>query len=499
MKKNILLINWDCYPSITTGGVYTWTKDLIEQLKDYDFFVINQVSNPNSNGEYTIPNNVTGVIEMPIFGTNRYEEFYNDNNPFLSKILHTTQSKIKKEFLPLYEKYVRCILSDECDPGILSDLIIKLHNFLVVYDSKKCLEHYLTWEIFLKVLEMDPLYRTMLLNEVHSAYQLIQRSMQILSINVPKVDLIHCSVAWVPAFIGIFAKKESNCSMMITEHGVAFRELLLFYNRYMHHKPSQIFWKSFTRNIVNTIYHNADMVTPVCASNAEWEKRLGADPSKINVIYNGINIEKFSPNEIKKDDRPTIACVARIDVFKDIVCLIQAIKYVREQIPNVQCLIYGSSKDLEYSLRVLNLVKKLHLEDSVKFMGNTNTPQDAYNSADVIALSSITEGFPYAVIEAMACGKATVASEVGGVAEALDGCGILVRSRRPQELGEGLVKLLKDEKLRKEFESSSRKKVLANFTIEKSINQFREKYASLIRQNGMKKQKVQLIQKRVSK
>lgn len=495
MKNKVLLINWDCYPSITTGGVYTWTKSLIDNLKEYNFFVFNQVSNPNSNGEYTIPSNVSGVIEIPIYGTNRYDEFYDEKKPFLRKIFQTKQAKIEKEFLPLYEKYVNCILAVDSDPGVLSDLVIKLHNFLVVYDSKKCLEHYKTWEIFIKVLRQDSLYQNMLLNEAYSAYQLIQRSMQILAINVPKVDLIHCSVAWIPALIGIFAKKENNCPLMITEHGVAFRELLLFYNRYMHHKPSKIFWKSFTRNIVNTVYHNADMVTPVCASNSEWEKRLGADPAKIKVIYNGVNTEKFSPKEIKIYDRPTIVCVARIDVFKDIVCLIQAIKFVHEQIPNVQCLIYGTSTDLEYSLRVINWVKKLHLEDVVKFMGNTSKPQDAYNSADVIAMSSITEGFPYAVIEAMACGKAVVAAEVGGVAEALDGCGILVRSRRPLELGEGLAKLLKDAKLRKEFESSSYNKVLENFTIEKSINEFRESYASLISLNEEKKQRVELTHK----
>lgn len=499
MNNKVLLINWDCYPSITTGGVYTWTKHLIDYLKDYDFFVINQVSNPNSNAEYTIPSNVTGVIEMPIFGTNRYDEFYNEKKPYLRKILHTTQSKIKKEFLPLYQEYVSCILSDYSDPDVLTDIIIRLHKFLVVYDSKKCLEHHLTWKIFLEVLEKDPLYRNMLLNETYSAYQLIQRSMQILSIDVPKVDLIHCSVAWLPALIGIFAKKENNCSLMITEHGVAFRELLLFYNRSMHHKPSKIFWKAFSRNMVSLIYHNADLVTPVCASNSEWEQRLGADPSKIKVIYNGVNTKKFYPKEIKRDDRPTIVCVARIDVFKDIVCLIQAIKYVHEQIRNVQCLVYGTSTDLEYSLTVLNWVKKLHLEDVVKFMGHTRKPQDAYNSADVIAMSSITEGFPYAVIEAMACGKAVVAAEVGGVAEALDGCGILVRSRRPQELGKGLVKLLKDEKLRKEFESSSLKKVLANFTIEQSINHFKESYASLIHSNEQKKQKILLTHKVISK
>ncbi len=49
--KKVLLINWDCYPNITTGGVYTWTKALVDAMSDYEFIVLNEISNPNANGK----------------------------------------------------------------------------------------------------------------------------------------------------------------------------------------------------------------------------------------------------------------------------------------------------------------------------------------------------------------------------------------------------------------------------------------------------------------
>jgi len=306
--------------------------------------------------------------------------------------------------------------------------------------------------------------------------------------------LIHTSAAWLVAFIGIYAKKESGCPLILSEHGVAFRDFSLYYHKNLYHNAGKTFWKLYARNIVKTVYDNADLIAPVCASNAKWEKDLGGDSSKIKVIYNGVDTEKFSPMETKANERPTVVSVARVEPLKDTVCLIQSINYVKEKIPNIQCLVYGSSTDIEYSLRVVNLVKKLQLEDNVKFMGNTTKPQEAFNSGDVIALTSMAEGFPYSIIEAMACGKAIVATDVGGVSEALEGVGILARSRRPKEIADGILKLLHDDLLRKKFEKASLKKVLDKFTIPESVETFRKCYNELISSNEKRKQNRHLTQ-----
>ncbi|WP_268541206.1 GT4 family glycosyltransferase PelF [Candidatus Nitrosotenuis cloacae] len=484
MIKKILLVNWDCYPHCASGGVYSWTKSMIDNMQDWQFIVVNQLSNPNCNGNYKIPPQVTKVIEIPIFGSNRYEEYHREKKSLIVKIMRTHNKVIEREFIPLYKEFIQVVLTAYTEPHELCEIIVKMHRFLVKHDTKKCFENHLCWQVFLKRILVDPLYCHMTLKEALLAFQLIQRSMQLLSLDIPKVDLIHCSLAWIPAFIAIFAKIEHGCPVIITEHGVAYRELLLYYNAYMYDEGSKVFWKVFSRNIVKTIYSIADSITPVCSANANWEQMLHADRSKIKVIYNGVDTDRFKPLPVQKTStHPTIVCVARIEAFKDIICLVQAIKYVKESIPDVRCLIYGGSTDLRYSIRCVEAVKNFNLEETIKFMGATKEPERAYNDADVVVVSSVTEGFPFAIIEAMACGKAVVAADVGGVREALQGCGILVRSRHPQEFAESIIKLLGDKNLRDEFGALAVRRVLNEFTLKHSVDQFREQYESLIAQS----------------
>jgi len=480
--KKVLLVNWDSYPNVMSGGVYSWEKVLIDSMTDYEFTVINLLSNPNVNGKFATPPHVRQVIDIPLFGSNRYEEFYTESNrPFLDKIVRTKDRVIVQEFIPLYKRFLESIFSNDCDPAKLSKIVFELHEFLAVYDSKKCLEHTLAWEVFLDQLEQDPLFREMTMREALTAFQIIQRNMQILSLEIPKVDLVHCSLAWFPAMIAISAKMEYGCPIIVTEHGVAFRELLLYYNAYLSDEPSNIFWKLFSANVVRAVYSMADVIAPVCYANARWEESLGANPSKIRVIYNGVDTNKFRPLEVKRDDdtRPTVACIGRVDVFKDIVNLIQAIRYVKNSVPDVQCLIYGASTDLEYSVRCINMVSTLGLKDNIRFMGKVKDPEVAYNAADVVVISSITEGFPFAVIEAMACGKGIVATDVGGISEALEGCGLLVRSSHQQELADAITKLLQDESLRSKLGALALSRVQEVFTLEKSLSQYREQYERL--------------------
>jgi glycosyltransferase involved in cell wall biosynthesis len=168
-----------------------------------------------------------------------------------------------------------------------------------------------------------------------------------------------------------------------------------------------------------------------------------------------------------------------VSVFKDVVNLIQATNYARERVGDIRCLLYGNSTEPEYAAKCVDLVEELGLGPNFKFMGATKTPEKAYNLADVVAFSSLTEGFPFGVIEAMACGKAVVATDVGGVREALEGCGLLVRSRSPHGLADGMVALLKDDRLRKGFEAAALKRTRAEFSLEKEIGEYSDLYDQL--------------------
>lgn len=475
------MVNWDNYPNVASGGVYAWSRRLVEGIPDWDFVIVNQVTGPNANSRYSLPPNVVGVIEIPVFGTHRFDEFSRGEGRFFERILRTTEQVIEKNFVPVFDKFLSCLMADDGDPEEVARLVLEMHNLLIRYDPKKCFEHPRTWETFLEHISQDSLYRGMSVKESLTVFQSLQRSMQVLGIEIPKVDVVHCSLAWIPSLVALVAKAERGCPIVLTEHGVAYRELMLYYNAYLFNEPSKIFWKVFARNVVRPIYERADVIAPVCQANAGWEAALGADPSKIRVIYNGIDTNRFKPSPVRREgDAPTVVSVARIDPFKDVTTLAYAIKYARERIPNIRCLVFGDSNNLDYSLRCVKVVKDQGLEPNFTFMGGTKEPEKAYNLGDIVVFNGITEGFPFAVIEAMACGKAIVATAVGGVAEALEGCGILVKSRDPETLASGIVRLLTDERLRDELGQAALKRARSEFSLETSIFRYKALYEELV-------------------
>jgi glycosyltransferase involved in cell wall biosynthesis len=116
-------------------------------------------------------------------------------------------------------------------------------------------------------------------------------------------------------------------------------------------------------------------------------------------------------------------------------------------------------------------------------MGGTKEPEKAYNLGDIVVFNGITEGFPFAVIEAMACGKPVIATAVGGVAEALEGCGVLVKSRDPETLGSEIVRLLNDEKRRSELGQAALLRARAEFSLTTSIYRYKALYEELVELN----------------
>ncbi len=84
--------------------------------------------------------------------------------------------------------------------------------------------------------------------------------------------------------------------------------------------------------------------------------------------------------------------------------MIEAAALVRREVPGVEVRLYGTPSDPDYYEQCQARVRELGLEQTVVFAGTTTTPWDVYRSADVVAMASVSEAFPYAVIESMLAG-----------------------------------------------------------------------------------------------
>jgi glycosyltransferase involved in cell wall biosynthesis len=94
-------------------------------------------------------------------------------------------------------------------------------------------------------------------------------------------------------------------------------------------------------------------------------------------------------------------------------------------------------------------------------------------------LSSISEGFPFSIIEAMSCGRTTVSTDVGGVSEAVGDTGLVVPPREPEKLAAAALTLLKDDERRLKLGELARQRVIDRFTLRRSVDNFRTIYQEL--------------------
>jgi len=175
---------------------------------------------------------------------------------------------------------------------------------------------------------------------------------------------------------------------------------------------------------------------------------------------------------------PTVVAAARIFELKDILTMIKACAVTVKKIPEVKFLIYGDDQAVpEYTKECLDLIEELKLKENFKLMGTRSDSHLIFPEGDLSILTSISEGFPYTVIESMSCGVPVVATDVGGVNEALDeNSGFVCKPKDYEEIGKRVIELLQNEELRFKMGAHARKRVVENFTLKNFIEQYEEVY-----------------------
>jgi glycosyltransferase involved in cell wall biosynthesis len=129
-----------------------------------------------------------------------------------------------------------------------------------------------------------------------------------------------------------------------------------------------------------------------------------------------------------------------------------------------------------YLERCKALAEELGIADAATFEGRVDRIRDAYDAGQIVVLCSISEGFPYTLIEAMTCGRPCVATDVGGVTEAIADTGVVVQARNPEALAQSCLALLNDPALRRKLGAAARMRALEYFTVDRAISAFDEIY-----------------------
>lgn len=205
----------------------------------------------------------------------------------------------------------------------------------------------------------------------------------------------------------------------------------------------------------------------------------------ITTIYNGINLDRYqNAKSLQLKDRLSIpvnsvliGCIGNIRPAKDYFNLVRAAAIVVKACPHAHFVIAGHPKaDLMSGLN--NLVEEIQLHAHVHFLGFIDDTPGFLAELDVFALSSISEGFSIATLEAMAASVPIVATRCGGpeeiISDQLDG--ILVPTQNSTELAQAIITLLNNHQLRNNLSNRARQTVREKFSIGAMLDQYKMLY-----------------------
>ena len=469
-RTRIALITEGTYPFVT-GGVSTWCDQLVGALDEIDFVLYAITDGATREPQFELPKNVVKTVRVPLVGA-----------PGLSP--RTPRAHVD-QFLAAWEKMVEALLSPpdsttrrfrEAMRGLfevrhlvpIASGITSRRAFEILYEK---------WN----ATDIDPKnVGSPTLSDVLAALDNLSVLLGMLDIDPEPVDIVHSTASGLSALIAIATKWSLQIPFILTEHGIYLRERYLAAHASEFSHQVKALMLRFFLHVNITAFQESDLITPVSDYNKRWEIRTGARPNSIRTVYNGVDPDRF-PELEGEPEVPTVSWIGRIDPLKDVETLLRGFAVAHDAMPEARLLMFGPVPEgnEKYYQDCLDLIDSLGIAESATFEGRTSAVSEAHAAGSLVALSSISEGFPYTVIEAMVSGRATVSTDVGGVSEAVADTGLLVPARDPQAFGEALLELLGNPERRAEMGRNARKRALELFTLDQLIATYREIYSSV--------------------
>lgn len=290
-----------------------------------------------------------------------------------------------------------------------------------------------------------------------------------------KADLIHCHLP-MAGVVGRFAGRISAIPVVYTEHNVMER------------------YHSWTRRANLLSWKWQDWVVAVSHEVSASIQSHAGKSIPVSVVQNGVPVNSFifsaeKRQQIRQElgidqDAPVVGTVAVFRTQKDLFSWLKAAEVIRKNHRDAQFLLVGDGL-------LLNEVKaesvRLGLTDVARFVGLKEDVRPYLSAMDVYLNSSVFEGLPISLLEAMSIQLPIVATSVGGVPEVvIDGkTGFLVPPREPEMLGEKVSLLLSNKELRHEFGSAGRAMVEDQFSMQRMVRQLEELYLRVLEKRAL--------------
>ena len=201
------------------------------------------------------------------------------------------------------------------------------------------------------------------------------------------------------------------------------------------------------------------------------------------VVHNAVPLDALDATPARFEE-PLVVTAGRISAEKGIDVLLEAMPYLLERVPEGRVRVYGGVQPgwEEYQAGLLERIETAGLRDRFELVGLVDRPSNRWTAASVYVQPSRREGFPLAVMEAMACGLPVVATDVGGLPELVeDGVsGVIVPPEDPLALANGLGDLMCDPDRARRLGQSGRRRVESLYGMDKMVDALIELYHEVL-------------------
>ena len=417
---DVCLILEGTYPYVR-GGVSTWVHQLITGLSDLTFslLLISTRRDESRHSEYELPSNVVSFVEVYIQDTidDRGQQCpAHAKNEAWGHVRAFHEGDEAKRLLAF---------------GALLDSVAERQT-LSVHDALFSSE---AWSFVTERYE-EKAAGTSFIDWFWTWRSVHAPLLQTLIAEIPPARVYHAICTGYAGLLGVVAKRRTGRPLLLTEHGIYVRERTIDIGRadWIYEEPVRIrlakpranplkqMWQGFFETIARITYDAADQIITLFSGNLALQHQYGADPKRTGIIPNGVDVARFAQ---MRHDRPTnrpprVALIGRVVPIKDVRTFLRAAAAVARTHPEVEFWIAGPiDEDHVYYEECVALKEALELS-CVEFLGHRDVV-DLYPNIDLLVLTSVSEGQPLTILEAACAGVPTIATDVGGCRELLEG------------------------------------------------------------------------------
>lgn len=229
--------------------------------------------------------------------------------------------------------------------------------------------------------------------------------------------------------------------------------------------------------------HKSDLVIAVSSAVSKYIVKSKLAPRKrVVVVPNGIELTKEAVSSripFSNESKITIGTIGNLNRQKGHKYLIDALQIIRQKLPMVSLEIIGEGEE---RVALEERVKKLSLEDNIKFLGYQTDPVKYMRNWDAFVLPSLSETFGIVILEAMQAGLPVIATKVGGVIDIVENekSGLLIEAGRADKIAEAFFELYQDHSMQRKLVERGKARV-KDFDWKKQIKLLEEQYEGLFK------------------